>query len=198
MKWVCPEWYAMIVQADVSSFSSIRNIFLQLSRRWTPRPGPTKVYIHHKWLYNSSLWLHIQANRRQIALGVLYLHKFLHHPRVPHLAIHSNLPFADFNTSFNYTNTSVFFAGDISANHYTTDLPVHTVDNCFLWIQKTPRILYLIHIERKGPPSSRCGTRAALVYHTHLQRGPKLWLTPHTHYKKKSTNTKQWKMIFLV
>jgi len=92
----------------------------------------------------------------------------------------TNLPLADFNRLFNYTNLPVFFAGDINASHHALH---HRSTNShgrqLLSIFDTKRLHYIgpdfftsYTNVGKGRPDLVFGNRAALAYHTHLQPGP--------------------------
>ncbi|ROT79048.1 putative reverse transcriptase [Penaeus vannamei] len=92
----------------------------------------------------------------------------------------TNLPLADFNLLFNYTNLPAFFAGDINARHQTLH---HRSTNShgrqLLSIFDAKRLHYIgpdfftsYTNVGKGRPDLVFGNRAALAYHTHLQPGP--------------------------
>ncbi|ROT70195.1 putative LINE-1 retrotransposable element ORF2 protein [Penaeus vannamei] len=98
----------------------------------------------------------------------------------------TNLPLADFNRLFNYTNLSVFFAGDINARHQALH---HRSTNShgrqLLSIFDTKRLHYIgpdftsYTNVGKGRPDLVFGNRAALAYHTHLQPGPNVVFEEH-------------------
>jgi len=195
-----------IVQANVRSFFSIRNIFYD----FLEQERPDVVLLNSISITNGYRIRHYGYTSRQsgdgLQMGSCILikstitHEFLtlsfSHPdfmavrlftpqgpiilSTAYIKPRTNLPLADFNKLFNYTNLPVFFAGDINATHTTLH---HSTTNAhgrqLLSIFETKRLHYIgpdfftSYTNRgKGRPDLVFGNRAALAYHTHLQPGP--------------------------
>ena len=197
-----------IVQANVRSFFSIRNIFYD----FLEQERPDVVLLNSIAITNGYRIRHYGYTSRQtgdgLHVGSCILIKstltfnfvnipFTHPdfmavriftPQGPiilsttYIRPNFNLPLADFNRIFDFSNLPVFFAGDINANHISLH---HSSTNAhgrqLLSIFDTKRLHYIgpdfftsFTHRGKGRPDLVFGNRAALAYHTHLQPGPNI------------------------